>query len=400
MVSPASSSSSGSYSSWSPASSSGSSRTSPVHPASLVPPTTHSPELLKLIDIQLSQPVYEYVSASVLETVTHAFGRPSPTLSAHTHKFTQFVQTVLSRAEVPTPTLLVALVYVARARTHLSIALEQWALERVFLGALIVASKYTQDSTLRNVHWAMVTGVFGRRDIGRIEREFLEVLDWELAVRESDIVELWEALAGAVPVKDDEVVEEIPWVDEKDLDLDVVEVVVESVPLSPETAVIPDLDPSSPHSSSGTLSPRTPISHHEMDVDVVASPTWTIVHSPSHSHSHSSPTHRLIVANPDPPLSSSSAPTSIPPSIPKPIPAPPLLRAPSIPPATLRVPASKSTLSASAGKEEKHKHHHHHWHLRETLCNVLHHAFHHHPSACRSHTVPKMEVPRRVQVAV
>ncbi|KAJ7889900.1 hypothetical protein B0H14DRAFT_2336532, partial [Mycena olivaceomarginata] len=47
------------------------------------------------------------------------------------------------------------------ARSHLSITLEQWALERVLLDALIATSKYSQDSTLRNVHWAMVTGVFG-----------------------------------------------------------------------------------------------------------------------------------------------------------------------------------------------------------------------------------------------
>jgi len=30
--------------------------------------------------------------------------------------------------------------------------------------------------------------VFGKRDIGRVEREFLDVLDWELSLRESDII--------------------------------------------------------------------------------------------------------------------------------------------------------------------------------------------------------------------
>ncbi|KAJ7303556.1 Hsp70 protein-domain-containing protein [Mycena albidolilacea] len=55
---------------------------------------------------------------------------------------------------------------------------------RVFPGALIVASKYTNDSTLKNLHWALCTGVFEKRDVGRIEREFLDVLDWELGVGE------------------------------------------------------------------------------------------------------------------------------------------------------------------------------------------------------------------------
>ena len=57
--------------------------------------------------------------------------------------FTTFVTTVLTRAEVTPATVLSSLVYIARARPHLSIALEEWALERVFLGAVIVASKYT-----------------------------------------------------------------------------------------------------------------------------------------------------------------------------------------------------------------------------------------------------------------
>ncbi|KAJ7029163.1 hypothetical protein C8F04DRAFT_931673, partial [Mycena alexandri] len=83
-----------------------------------------------------------------------------------------FVSNVLARAEVAAPAVLTALVYIARARPHLSIALEEWALERVFLGAIIVASKYLNDSTLKNVHWALCTGVFGKRDVGRIEREF------------------------------------------------------------------------------------------------------------------------------------------------------------------------------------------------------------------------------------
>jgi hypothetical protein len=38
------------------------------------------------------------------------------------------------------------------------------------------------------VHWAVCTGVFGKRDVGRIEREFLDVLDFELSISEADIM--------------------------------------------------------------------------------------------------------------------------------------------------------------------------------------------------------------------
>ncbi|KAI0748715.1 hypothetical protein C8Q80DRAFT_1103380 [Daedaleopsis nitida] len=168
---------------------------SPVHPASLVDPTLHSPALLELVDMEMSRTLIEHVVDTVTETVDYALGRPSSstrgrTMSRHSEhsKFLKFVTDVLSKAEVKVPALLVSLVYIERAKPHIQIALEQWANERVFLGALILANKYLNDSTLKNVHWALCTGVFGKRDIGRIEREFLDVLDFELSISESDIL--------------------------------------------------------------------------------------------------------------------------------------------------------------------------------------------------------------------
>ena len=99
------------------------------------------------------------------------------------------------------PAILVTLVYIHRSKPHLSIETEEWALHRVFLGALILASKYTNDSTLKNSQWAIATGLFGKRDIGRVEREFLDVLDWELAVSESDILDLHGSLLALYPVR-------------------------------------------------------------------------------------------------------------------------------------------------------------------------------------------------------
>ncbi|PCH37634.1 hypothetical protein WOLCODRAFT_135755 [Wolfiporia cocos MD-104 SS10] len=168
-----------------------------IHHASLVDPALHSPALLQLIKVDLSRSFIEYIVDCVVETVDYALGRPSSStrgrsLARHSEhaKFAAFVADVVHRAEVKVPALLVTLVYIHRAKPHLSIALEEWACERVFLGALIVANKYTNDSTLKNVHWGMCSGVFGKRDIGRIEREFLDVLDWELAISEPDLLSL------------------------------------------------------------------------------------------------------------------------------------------------------------------------------------------------------------------
>jgi len=59
------------------------------------------------------------------------------------------VNNVLTRAEVELPVVLATLVYLNRAKPHLHIALEEWANERVFLGALIVASKVSFSSRRR-----------------------------------------------------------------------------------------------------------------------------------------------------------------------------------------------------------------------------------------------------------
>ncbi|KAJ6521451.1 hypothetical protein DFH09DRAFT_1047888 [Mycena vulgaris] len=293
MYSPASSSSSSSsgasspmeYSTSSASSSTSNSRSSPVHAASLVDPAHHPAALLQLVDIKLSRQVIDYVVDCVSEAVEHALGRTpargrAPTRSPYLPKFTTFVTTVLTRAEVTAPTLLTALVYVARARPHLSIAMEEWALERVFLGALITASKYTNDSTLKNVHWALCTGVFGKRDVGRIEREFLDVLDWELGVGEADLMAHHAGLAFALapePVRAQMPEHAMVRGEAKLL----------SVPRHTRTRRpnVPELEPSSPQSSAASMSPRTPTSS---------------------SHSHPSPAHaKDVPMDVDPPAQKS-----------------------------------------------------------------------------------------------
>ncbi|KAJ7154156.1 hypothetical protein C8R46DRAFT_1006110 [Mycena filopes] len=326
----------------SPTSSTGSSaRSSPVHAASLVDPALHAPALMQLIDIKLDRHVIEYVVDSVSETVDYALGRstsvssdssdsdsgtgsprgrsPSP----YTHKFTTFVTNVLSRAEIPTPTVLTALVYVARARPHLSIALEEWALERVFLGALITASKYTNDSTLKNVHWALCTGVFGKRDVGRIEREFLEVLDWELGVSESDLLAHHEGLLAA-SLRSSALASR--HTRKTTVHAAHVHPSLLAAPRSQthtrrhsQTAV-PELEPSSPLSSAASMSPRTPalspapvaplpvkmdvdvhVRSAPMDVpmDVVVAPAPPVVVAAPTKHHHSK-LHALLHAFPLP----------------------------------------------------------------------------------------------------
>ena len=71
-------------------------------------------------------------------------GRRSPRSPLRTN-FAEFAIGVIQKSQVTLPIILVALVYIERSRPHLFIELEQWACERIFLGALVVASKVSLD---------------------------------------------------------------------------------------------------------------------------------------------------------------------------------------------------------------------------------------------------------------
>jgi len=164
----------------------------------------------------------EHIVRETVATVNQAVGPSSSSRGRRdTAGFSEFAVNVIGRAEIPTAVLLVTLVYIYRSRPHLSVEAEEWALHRVFLGALMLASKvcafqiiiplrrenpdpdlliqFTNDSTLQNVHWAIATGIFGKRDVGRIEREFLDVLDWDLTVSEDEIANLYPAIIALYP---------------------------------------------------------------------------------------------------------------------------------------------------------------------------------------------------------
>ncbi|KAJ7608906.1 hypothetical protein DFH06DRAFT_1376796 [Mycena polygramma] len=152
-------------------------------------PVPPSPALLQLLRMKLDCHVIRYVVDCVCSTVDYALGYGRSALPARLAKFSAF----------RVATLLVALAYIARVRPHLCIDADEWAYERVFLGALVCASKYTSDVHLKNAHWALCTGVFSKHDVGRIEREFLDVVEWQLGIREADLLDVDDPPTAAVP---------------------------------------------------------------------------------------------------------------------------------------------------------------------------------------------------------
>ena len=110
----------------------------------------------RLVDIGLMPlpqgeltPLAEHLVRCTIDAVDYAMGRRSssdirgrrtPRSPLRTN-FAEFATGVIQKSQVTLPIILVALVYIERSRPHLFVELEQWACERIFLGALVVASK-------------------------------------------------------------------------------------------------------------------------------------------------------------------------------------------------------------------------------------------------------------------
>jgi len=55
------------------------------------------------------------------------------------------------------------------------------------------------DYTIKNARWARWSGTFSKEDIGRMERELLQVLDWNLSIAEGDVMAHHEHLSSLTP---------------------------------------------------------------------------------------------------------------------------------------------------------------------------------------------------------
>ncbi len=60
---------------------------------------------------------------------------------------------------------------------------------RVFLATLIVAAKYLNDSSPKNKHWCRYAQMFSQAEINLMEKQLLYLMDYDLGIAESDIVQ-------------------------------------------------------------------------------------------------------------------------------------------------------------------------------------------------------------------
>ncbi|KAJ3861949.1 hypothetical protein EV359DRAFT_1809, partial [Lentinula novae-zelandiae] len=100
--------------------------------------------------------------------------------------FSVFIKRVLEHTQVSMIMILVAVVYLQRAKSVIQIQTKLWVEERILLGALILSSKFIDKHGIVNHCWSMCT-IFNCEDVYDIQAQFLTVLNWNLKFTELDI---------------------------------------------------------------------------------------------------------------------------------------------------------------------------------------------------------------------
>jgi G1/S-specific cyclin PLC1 len=125
-----------------------------------------------------------------------------------------FIDSVVRRSGASVPTLLTSLVYLWRLQQRLPTdgkCLPSTP-HRIFLAALIVATKSLHDASPWNRHWCQYTvvssyGYFGFTvpEVNLMEREFLYLLDWDIRIHLQDLhhqLESWLAFYYSLRPRD------------------------------------------------------------------------------------------------------------------------------------------------------------------------------------------------------
>ncbi|KAI1435471.1 hypothetical protein GGR50DRAFT_322795 [Xylaria sp. CBS 124048] len=108
-----------------------------------------------------------------------------------------FITQLVVSSNMQVSTLMPTLVYLTRLKSRLQPMAKglRCTTHRILLAALILASKYLNDSSPKNRHWANYSHVrcesydfgFSRTEVNLMEKQLLFLLDWDLRIVEEDL---------------------------------------------------------------------------------------------------------------------------------------------------------------------------------------------------------------------
>ena len=101
-----------------------------------------------------------------------------------------FIKDVTARSKISKMTMVVGLIYVDRLKKKLP-STARGDIDtpyKIFLSAILVASKYLSDHSLQNKNIADITnGLYTNRDVNTMERSFLCMLRYDLWVEADEV---------------------------------------------------------------------------------------------------------------------------------------------------------------------------------------------------------------------
>ncbi|KAI8871909.1 hypothetical protein GQ42DRAFT_110832, partial [Ramicandelaber brevisporus] len=102
----------------------------------------------------------------------------------------RFISRLIRESQVSIGVLMTATVYLDRLRRH-SLPKTARGMEctnhRIFLAAMVVASKYFNDVTAKNKYWARhAGGVFSTIEVNLMEKQLLALLGYNLRIEQEE----------------------------------------------------------------------------------------------------------------------------------------------------------------------------------------------------------------------
>jgi G1/S-specific cyclin PLC1 len=126
------------------------------------------------------------IASSISQCLSSYDSSPESLPSLH-----EFISRLYHKSHVPATTFLATAIYLQSVKKVLLQRMPsgiQSTCHRIFLAALVVASKVLDEDAPGNIEWVRYAGgIFTLTELNLMERQLLSLLDWDVRIKEEDV---------------------------------------------------------------------------------------------------------------------------------------------------------------------------------------------------------------------